>query len=416
VSRSVGRAVATGAKALSKAIGWAGRVLGAGLSKIVRAVGDALRMVRKQIGRLLGTAAKRILLLKHLGTFVFGMVKGGVEQVRCSRAGGATPPDLPTPEEMAAGTKAPSPPNDNIVIAVAGIGSSSSEVEGRVVGNASIYQMDFRTLGYSDEKIFHFSYKGLEDRSGAGPYRLHATYTKEDTYKSIVESARQLREQVSAIHGRYPNKQIDLIAHSQGGLVAQYFLTWFYRESNPDDLRIDHFISLASPHFGADAAGLHSALSDNVQGRITLWELNEVARRLGLPPPSSRAAQQLARDSDFIEDLTRSWNPQRVKATTISPTLDWVVAAPHTRLRGAAHYTADLPNMGSILFDHGGFVSTESAKGILYNALADSPSTCTALRNAFADYGPGRLVAEMEGTLVDALDIASHISPAGNIP
>ncbi|MGH2555211.1 MAG: esterase/lipase family protein, partial [Actinomycetota bacterium] len=274
----------------------------------------------------------------------------------------------------------------------------------------------FRTLGYSAEQIFHFSYKGLEDRSGAGPYRLHATYTKEDTYKSIVESARQLREQVTAIHERYPDKQIDLVAHSQGGLVAQYFLTKFYDPKSSEDLEVEHFVSISSPHYGADAAGIHEALSGNLQGRISLAQLNKVAETVGLPPPSSPSTQQMATDSDFIHELNEQWDPARVDTTTISPTLDWVVAPARTRLRGADHYTADLPGLGTGLFDHGSVVKSENAKGLLYNALADRPSTCTALRNAFADHGVGRLVSELESSAVDALEIATMLSPLGSVP
>jgi len=336
---------------------------------------------------------------------VGGMAKGAVDQIRCSKAGGARPPDLPTREELARGAKPPPAPNGNVVVAIAGLGSSSTVGRnGAIDSTASMYMMDVRTLGFHEDQIFHFSYKGIEQNGGTGPYRMHAPYSREETYKSIAFSALKLAEQIRAIHEANPDKKIDLIAHSQGGLVAQYYLTRLYRLDRRDQARVDHFVSIASPHHGADAAQLGPMLSDTPQGRLMLKGLDEVADLTGLPPPSSPAAHQLAEDSQFVAELNTAWDPTRVSSTTIAATFDFVVTAQHTRLRGAAHYTADLPGLVPAVLSHGSVVSAESTKGIIYNTLAGKPSECTALRNAFADYGPGRLFSEVEDTLLETFD------------
>ncbi|MGH2810953.1 MAG: M23 family metallopeptidase, partial [Actinomycetota bacterium] len=75
--------------------------------------------------------------------FGLGMAGGAVRQAGCFFKGGSALPDLPTSEELNKGAKPPPPPNDNIVIAVAGIGSSSHEgSDGTIKSSASMYKMD----------------------------------------------------------------------------------------------------------------------------------------------------------------------------------------------------------------------------------------------------------------------------------
>jgi pimeloyl-ACP methyl ester carboxylesterase len=388
-------------KAFDAAADW----LGKRLSRAKRWLSKIAGRFWRRSGRSLRLFARRLTLIKDVAVFVGGMAKGVIDQIRCSKAGGARPPDLPTKEELARGVKPPPAPNENVVVAVAGLGSSSTVGKnGEIQSTASMYTMDLRTLGFSDDQIFHFSYKGIEPNGGTGPYRLHSPYSKEETYRSIMDSAQKLAEQVRAIHEIYPDKKIDLVAHSQGGLVAQYYLNEVYRPEEIDQARIQHFVSIATPHQGADAAQLGPMLSDTPQGKLMLRGLDEIADLIGLPPPSSPAAHQLAEDSQFIARLNGRWSPKKVSTAAIAATFDFVVTAQHTRLRGAANYTADLTGLGPALLSHGNVVSAESTKGIIYNTLANIPSDCTALRNAFADYGPGRLFSEIEDTLLESMD------------
>jgi pimeloyl-ACP methyl ester carboxylesterase len=388
-------------KAFDAAADW----LGKRLSRVKRWLSKIAGRFWRRGGRSLRLFSRRLTLIKDLAVFVGGMAKGAIDQIRCSKAGGARPPDLPTREELAKGAKPPPAPNGNVVVAIAGLGSSSTVGRnGAIDSTASMYTMDVRTLGFHEDQIFHFSYKGIEQNSGTGAYRLHAPYSKEHTYKSIALSAQLLDRQIRAIHQIHPGKKIDLVAHSQGGIVAQYYLTRLYQPKRVGQPPIDHFVSIASPHHGADAAQLGPMLSDTPQGRFVLKGWDELADLIGLPPPSSPSARQMAEDSQFLAELNRAWDPRKVRTTTVAATFDFVVAPQHTRLRGAAHYTADLAGIGPAVLSHGNVVSAESTKGIVYNTLADKPSGCTALRNAFADYGPGRLFSEAEDTLLESLD------------
>lgn len=418
---AVGRGIRSIASQVAGFVGEVGRWI----SGATRWIGDRVAAFAKSIGRSVSDSFDRG--MGFLGEvidggsvgFVVGMGKGVIEQVKCSREGGAPPPDLPTTAELSAGAKPPAPPNDNIVVAIAGIGSHTAGKDGSIVSAASMYQLDFKTLGYTDDQVFFYSYKGLEDRGGPGPYQIHTPYSKEDTYESIVDSAELLRDQIEAIHRTHPDKRIDLVAHSQGGLVAQYYTTWLYDLDNEQGPRVEHLVTIAAPHQGADAAQLDTLLSDNQSGRLTLRALNATAQSLGLPPPSSPAAREMAEDSTFIVELNQFWDPQKVKTTTVTDTFDFVVSPQHARLRGAANYTVDMPagSWRDPFSHHGLVVSAPGTQQILYSALGDTPSECTALRNAFADYGAGRAISAIEDTLGALIDAGSESLPlVGQFP
>lgn len=412
VDRTLGRA-------LERALDWFGSVKRWGQ----RALGTARRWLGdrgRESARVLRTgkrgflsALARIKLALDVGVFVGHLISGVVEQVRCSLAGGGPGRSIPTRADLARGAKPPPPPNGNIVVAIAGIGSSTArKADGSVTASAAMYDMDLRTLGYPEDRIFHFSYRGVEEGAATGPYRMHAPYSKEDTYQSLRESTKLLARQIEAIHALYPDRKIDLVAHSQGGLVAQYFLERFYNLDNPEGISIDHFVSIATPHKGADASQLYEQLSGTDQGRFLLEGWSAAAETWGLPPPSSPAARQMAEGSGFIRDLNAGWDPSKVRTTTIAATFDFVVTPQHTRLKGAMNYTADLPNALSSGWAHGNVVGAASTKQMVYNALAGAPSACTALRNAVADHGVGRVVSEVEDSFIDAYSFVVNAASA----
>jgi pimeloyl-ACP methyl ester carboxylesterase len=327
-------------------------------------------------------------------------------RLRCSGPSGSAPPDLPTAAELRVGVRPPAAPNDNVVIAVAGIGSSTWPLgSGSFGSDAAMYQLDLRTLGYAGNRIFHFSYRGVpeQDReSPATPYRFHLPYGRDDTFQPIAASAALLDQLVERVHAAHPGRRIDIVAHSQGGIVAQYYLERLHdrqRSGGPD---IDHLVTIASPHSGADLAGLAARLGAAGTSSTDRRALDRLAGALGAPPPSSPAAGDLAVGSSMMTDLARRWTA-KVKTTTIAAGLDLVVPAQRTRLPGAAHYTVDLPGGWSSLWAHTAIVGAERTKQIVYGALSDHPAPCTPLQDAMADYVSGPLVSAMADGLLDAL-------------
>ncbi|HVF11826.1 MAG TPA: hypothetical protein VNA87_01945, partial [Actinomycetota bacterium] len=320
----------------------------------------------------------------------FRLGAGVVKERQCRKQGGGVAHNIPSVDEMKAGAKPPPPPNDNIVVAVAGIGSHTDESpSGEIKPAASIYDTDFRTLGYPEENIFHFSYEGIKDRGGTGPYRMHAPYEKEDTYEDIEVSAKKLALQIEEIHRRYPDKEIDIVAHSQGGLVSAQYIYAIWDAKRPDGPKLGHFVTISTPHQGADAAGLGHLLKASPVGERKLATLKGISRLTGLPDPASPSALQMAEGSGFIGDLNRNWDPGKVDTTTIGATFDFVVTPQHAHLKGARTYTADIPWKTSPIKAHSEVTTAKSTKQIVYGALANKPVQCTAMRDAVANAGVG---------------------------
>lgn len=341
---------------------------------------------------------------------IFGALAiGAVKEAECRAAGGGSAPNIPTSKQLRAGAKPPPPPNENIVVAVAGIGSHTKGKNGSAIPGGSIYKLDFETLGYEEDRVFHFSYAGIEE-GRRGPYSLHKPYEKKDTFKDIRDSAQVLKDLMLELKKRYPDKKVDLVAHSQGGLVSQYFIGAIYDPDNPRLPKIDQFITFSTPHHGADAAKLGRVLSDTPEGQLNLYSLNSLAALSGLPPATSVSAMQMAEGSNFLTNLNRDWNPRKVQTTTIASSMDYVVTPQHTRLSGARHHTLDLPNMPSAALSAHSYVATSSAsKSLLYSLLAERPVKCTALRNVLADRVSGALLSFGQDVAIGAVNLLSEL-------
>jgi hypothetical protein len=285
------------------------------------------------------------------------------------------------------------------VIAVAGLGSSTSRAAGgRITADAAMYRFDLGRLGYPPERIFHFSYAGAGEQpaESGGPYRFHVPYGPEATYGPIHAAAERLGrlvEQVGAAEGR----NVDIVAHSHGGVVAHYYLSHLRRSGGPV---VEHLVTIASPHLGADLAGLPARLGGGRAGRVALRGLDALAAATGAPPPGSPAARDLAAGSEVMRSLAGA-APSGVATTTIAAAWDAVVPPQRTRLPGAAHYTVDLP--GPALWAHSTVVAARQTRAVVYGALAGRPEPCTALRDVLADDGPGRLLALLQVRLLDAV-------------
>lgn len=393
----VGRAVISAvSSAVRSAMGW--------LRDRMVAVGDWIASFFSRIWRAVTRGMKALwsgLVKAVTASPPFRLGAGVVKERQCRKQGGGVAHNIPSVAEMKEGAKPPPPPNDNIVVAVAGIGSHTDVKDsGEIEAAASIYDTDFRTLGYPEENIFHFSYEGIENRGGTGPYRLHAPYEKEDTYEDIEVSAKKLALQIEEIHRRYPDKKIDIVAHSQGGLVSAQYISTFYRPEDATRPQIEHFVTVSTPHQGADAARLGPLLRASPLGRRKLAALKEISGMTGLPDPTVPSAMQMAEGSSFIKDLNQNWDPGKVDTTTIGTTFDFVVTAQHSHLGGSRIYTADLPWNASPLKAHSEVTTARSTKQIVYGALADDPLQCTALRDTVANVGVGPALSLVEDSLV----------------
>ena len=168
-----------------------------------------------------------------------------------------------TPESV----PAPRLAERHIAVLVGGLGSSS--------GEAGIAEVDTASLGFSAADVHRFSYHGgtvpTADRSGTDAVtaaRLPVTdYGPRDTTVDIRDSARRLHDVLEATATANPGVPIDVLAHSQGGLVARAALAY---EHDPGRHlpQVVSLTTLATPHQGTDGATAGAMLGKSMLGDV----------------------------------------------------------------------------------------------------------------------------------------------------
>jgi pimeloyl-ACP methyl ester carboxylesterase len=153
-------------------------------------------------------------------------------------------------------------------------------------------------LGYPADRTYVFSYRGVD-----GPH-LHEPYERADTYASLEDSAGRLTTLMLRIAKDHPGVGVDLIAHSQGGIVARTYLQRAARAWQAGLPSIEHLVTFATPHHGTDAAVVGDRLrrSSYIGAGIT----KGAGWLFPIPDPDAPALSDLTVDSTLIEDLARS--------------------------------------------------------------------------------------------------------------
>jgi hypothetical protein len=260
------------------------------------------------------------------------------------------------------------------VMVVAGINS-----EGKAWDRGPTVALDVDALGYhrDEGEVRYFSYA---DDGGA--------YTADDTHRPIDESAALLAQQLRAMQREQPGREVDLIAHSQGGVVVDTFLAHYYRAGDQSFPPLGNVVTLSSPHEGAPLATVGRQLRESPIGRAALDGLEQAST---LPPPSSPAVQDLAEGSPIIREIQAKGVPDHFDVTTIGATEDLVVPATNISLPGATETVASV----NAINEHSAMVRAPDALRAVRAALEGRPPPCvgllTALRSAVAPVAISRV-------------------------
>jgi hypothetical protein len=231
-----------------------------------------------------------------------------------------TPSDTATPASPGAG---------RIAVLVGGLGSQS--------GEAAVLDVDTAALGYADGRVGQFSYAGGQS-SGDRPIDgiTVRDYESRDTWSDIEANGADLRALLQEIARAHPGVPVDLIAHSQGGIVVRAALTGA-DQWDPTLPAITNVITLASPHHGAVPATAANALALSDNDGVT----GEIAGALGAP--LGQSTQQLASSSHLIEDLGDRALPAGANVTSIAASGDLTVDAQMTAIDDATNVVVPIP-------------------------------------------------------------------------
>jgi hypothetical protein len=227
--------------------------------------------------------------------------------------------------------------------------------------------LDPAFLGYAGADATIFSYTGCEPTpTGCQP----RPYQSVDTHHGIDRAARDLRDLLRELQRAQPGRPVDLVGHSQGGVVADHYLRHYHDPLDPTLPPIGNLVTFAAPFGGAPLANLGDSTSQN----IVSWALEGLVRsvedltgseRLGgyrLTSPSIRDNQLSLLD----RSLAITPAPPQLQVTPrthhVAGSRDFVV--PSDRAAPSDATPTFVPG------GHGRMVRTEAAHQVAYDFLA----------------------------------------------
>ncbi len=227
--------------------------------------------------------------------------------------------------------------------------------------------IDTAKLGYHKDEVTEFSY----NPNGA-------LYTAEDTYRDLMGDAKAMAAQLQAMQRDHPGRAVDLIAHSQGGVVVDVFLQYVYKASDPSYPPIGHVVTLSSPHQGAPIATAGAEIRSGLLGRAAADRVD----RSGLPLPrtDARSVAQLAENSSLMQHLWDHKLPEQIDFTSIGSPYDYTVPGNQTYVPGARNETVPVggpfPSPGELLDAHSAIQRDPHALRAVRAALEGRPPPC----------------------------------------
>ncbi len=257
------------------------------------------------------------------------------------------------------------------LMVVAGI-NSAWDGQGNAVG------LPTDSLHYDPSEVRSFSYDG----SGA--------YRNPDTWNPLEAAANQLAEQLRTMEREHPGREVDLIAHSQGGVVVDLFLQRIYQSSDPSFPPLGTVISLSSPHRGAPLATAAQRVAGSASGRALLDHVGPTA---GLPPRDAMSVRQLDERSPTMQSLWSKRLPYNVDYTSIGGLDDFVVPATQIDVPGGQRVLVDPSGVAN---DHTAITQDRRAMRAVRLALEGRPPPCVSLGEGLRGAVEPLLVTRLE--------------------
>ena len=228
----------------------------------------------------------------------------------------------------------------------------------------------------------------------------HMRDVPRDTVRDLRDDARDLRELLDRIAVENPGVPVDLIAHSQGGLIAREALAHDYDGPGHQLPDVEHFVTLGTPHHGADAATTLAWMQWTPQGQQILRVARALHTEFDLAGPG---LAQLSEDSAFIRTMNRRGLREGVAYTSVGGANDIIVPAVRARVRGAANTLIDV---GGPLQTHTSLPDSAAGQREAALAIADMPPTCQSIATVAFRAFSGVAIAEAEDRVGDL--VAAH--------
>jgi len=259
------------------------------------------------------------------------------------------------------------PPGRRIAVVVGGFGSSSE--------GAQILDVDLESLGYEVDDVAQFSYAGGRV-PGIGRVSGVPTsgYGPEEANGDLEVAGRRLAELLDAIAAAHPDVPVDVLAHSQGAVVARLALA----ERSPTGAAVANLITLGAPHHGADVATGNALVGTTTTGELAQAGADWVTD--GSTDGASEAAAQLSETSSVLRELNSQPVPAGTRVTSIAARGDLTVAGLQSSLEGATNVMVPLDGVSA----HAELPGSDLAQREMALALAGQGPTCRDLAGDLA--------------------------------
>jgi len=255
-------------------------------------------------------------------------------------------------------------PGEHLAVKVAGFDSSS--------GDVGIDHLDTDALGYGKDDVVRFSY--------AGGTTAENGYGQRVTGQDIRISARRLRQLLERLGEQHPGVPVDILAHSQGGVVARAALAMEADAGDGGLPPINSLVLLGVPNTGADLATAAVTLGHSTSGALT-----EDLVGVAMPDKADingASIHQLSETSTLLARLNNTPLPVGVHVTSIGARTDPVVPAGHTRLAGADNIVID---SGGGVLTHDQLPGSAQARREVSLAVHGLAPTCQTLADMLTD-------------------------------
>ena len=314
-----------------------------------------------------------------------------------------------TPSDVAV----PTHRSRRIAVLVSGLGTSSDA--------NTAWEIDTRSLGYGDADVVRYSYAGGRAPNGTDEVSPNVRAVADrglddipsrpfdalDSQQSIGTSADRLSTLLRSVAAAEPGVPIDVIAHSQGGVVARLAI-----ERAGDDARlpdeVDTLVTVSSPQQGAPLATGVVAMGDSPGGAAALSQV----RAAGLADELDDrlpAIAELAETSSIIDELHRRPVPDGVRFVTIGGSGDLVVPG-SVAIDDVADHAIILPtDVGTEV--HGTLPSNPAATREIGLAVAGLGPTCQGAGAALSAFVEAETIRFGETASAAALAVAAGVLP-----
>jgi pimeloyl-ACP methyl ester carboxylesterase len=292
-----------------------------------------------------------------------------------------------------------------VAVLVSGLGTGS--------GSNSAWEIDTGTLGYDSTDVVRFSYAGGRAPDDSNPARaalsptLVTAFDAIDSQQSIDDSAARLADLLESVAAARPGIPIDVLAHSQGGIVARLAIGRSEAGGHLPE-GVENLVTIGTPHGGAPlATGIETLRTvPGGDAPLAIIRSSGAADELDDRHP---AISQLSETSAIIAEIRDRPMPDQVRFVSLGAAGDLVVPGTVTADSAAESHRILPSSIGAQA--HGDLASDPRTTREIGLAVAGMPLGCQSLGEAARSYLTAESVRVAESAM-SAMGAGIALSPA----